>query len=688
MRKVDKDYLVGVFVSNALVSVPEGKIVDFIDGRLRADKPEEYVRQNILKRLVNSLKFPKSRISVEYGIKLGSAKPRIDIAIMKDGLPKAQENVEILVECKKEAISPADKKDGVEQMKSYMAACLNCEWGLWTNGKHREVWRKVKGSKGELVFVEEIDIPSASGYTSAGRKRKDLNKAVGDTLLYAFKSSHNYIHSVDGFQKEKAFFELLKIIFSKIWDEKNMPHDLEFYVKATELNDPDGQIACKNRIEKIFEKVKAKFPQIFPSGETIDLKPRSLVRVVAELQNFALLSTDIDIKGKAYEEIVGSNLKGDRGQFFTPRNIMHMAVEMVNPSLKERVLDPACGTGGFIVIAMLHAMKKLEDAFVLSLGKQKEEWDVDEKKQFEEKIAEMAGNYYFGFDITPELVKAAKMNMVMNNDGSGNMLHADSLLPPYMWSSDFRESLAKAINAGEEDSKKHLSGDKITSLKDIAFFDVIVTNPPFGSKILIKDTSILEQYNLGYIWEKPKKGDKNYWTKTDRLQGGVPPEQLFVERCIQFLKPGGRMAIVLPDSILGSPGLGYIRQWLLQETKIVASIDLHQDAFQPHTGVQTSILIIQKKTQVEKEEEIIKGMLNQYNVFMAIIEKVGHDKRGNSTFKRDENGNVILEDIEDHIIQEDGSIKIELRKEKIIDDQSIYVSPLFEEWKLNEGYPW
>ncbi len=674
-------------MSETIVSVPEGKLVDFIDGRFRADKPEEHVRQNILKRLVNSLKFPKSRIFVEYGIKLGSAKPRIDIAIMKDGATKAQENVEILVECKKEAISPADKKDGIEQMKSYMAACLNCEWGLWTNGKHREVWRKVKGENGTLEFVEEIDIPPASGIPVSGRKRKDLDKAVGDTLLYAFKSSHNYIHSVDGFQKEKAFFELLKVIFSKIWDEKNIPHDLEFYVKATELNEPDGQIACKKRIEKIFKKVKAKFPQIFPSSEEIDLNPRSLVRVVAELQNFTLLSTDIDIKGKAYEEIVGSNLKGDRGQFFTPRNIMHMAVKMVNPGLNERVLDPACGTGGFIVIAMLHAMAQLEREFIKSIGKKRENWDIEERKQFDEKITEMAGNYYFGFDITPELVKAAKMNMVMNNDGSGNMLHTDTLLPPYMWSSDFRNNLAKAVNASEEDPEKHITANQITTMNTIGLFDVIVTNPPFGSKIVIKDTAVLEQYALGHIWEKPID-DSGKWVQSPRLQSGVPPEQLFVERCVQLLKPGGRMAIVLPDSILGSPGLGYIRQWLLQETKVVASVDLHQDTFQPHVGVQTSILIVQKKTLAEKKEEQNRGFLTPYNIFMAIVEKVGHDKRGNTIYKRDENGYIVLEEIEEAFPQEDGSMKIERHKEKIIDDQSIYVPDKFKKWKINEGIEW
>ncbi|EKO3864750.1 N-6 DNA methylase [Vibrio harveyi] len=669
------------------IAVPEGKLVDFVDGKFRADKPEERVRQNILKRLVNSLKYPKTRIDVERGIKLGSAKPRIDIALYKEGAEKSQENIEVVIECKKESVSPADKKEGIEQLKSYMAACLNCEWGLWTNGKHRQVWRKVTNDDGKLSFIEEIDIPSATGKTEEGRKRKDLHKAVGDVLLYAFKSSHNHIHAVDGFQKEKAFFELLKLIFSKIWDEKNIPHDLTFYVLPAELNDHDGQIACKKRIAAIFESVKNKFPSIFPASEEIDLNPRSLVRVVAELQNFSLLSTNIDIKGKAYEEIVGSNLKGDRGQFFTPRNMMHMAVDMVNPGFSERVLDPACGTGGFVVTAMLHAMGKLEKEFTNSIGLTKKAWRLEERRQLDDKISEMAGSYFFGFDITPELVKAAKMNMVMNNDGSSNVFQTDSLLPPYMWSREFRKQFVEAINKGKAGGDEIVKESDIVSHKDIDFFDVIVTNPPFGSKIVIKDSAVLEQYELGYIWSKSGKG-KVDWNKTDKLQSGVPPEQLFVERCIQLLKPGGRMAIVLPDSILGAPGLGYIRQWLLKETKIIASIDLHQDAFQPHTGVQTSILIVQKKTALEKQEELERGYLSPYNVFMAIIDKVGHDKRGNTVFKRDEYGDELLSEVFDEILQDNGEVTLEVRQEKIVDDESIHVAPLFEKWKLEEGIDW
>jgi type I restriction enzyme M protein len=365
-------------------------------------------------------------------------------------------------------------------------------------------------------------------------------------------------------QKQPAFFELLKVIFCKIEDERNIPNPLEFYVTSSERSNPDGQLTVKKRISKIFERVKKRHNKIFEHNDEIGLSPRSLAYIVSELQSYSLLNTHIDIKGKAYEELVGANLRGDRGEFFTPRNVMHMTVEMLSPKSTEKILDPACGTGGFLVIAMNNVIKELEKQMEAVFGKPRPEWNHDEYRMFQDKISDVASSNFFGFDINPDLVKATKMNMVMNNDGSGNIFRINSLLPPHEWSSDIKEKLSDILG---------ISRSAIRNSKSIALFDVIVTNPPFGSKIPIKDPAILEQYDLGHIWEK----NNGYWVKTNRLQSSVPPEQLFIERCMQFLKDGGRMGIVLPDAILGSPGLGYIRQWIIKHAKIIASIDLHAD---------------------------------------------------------------------------------------------------------------
>lgn len=669
----------------SVIVIPEGKICDYIDGKFRNDTPEEYVRQNIEKRLVNEHKYVKESIAVEFTIAVGSRKPRADLVIFSDEIPeRSQENIQIIIECKKESIEPTNKKDGVEQLKSYMAACPNCEWGMWTNGKYKAVYRRVISEKGKVTTEEFNDIPSSHGSIEDINhpKRQDLKSAVEDNLLFVFKTCHNHIYVTDGMQKQPAFFELLKVIFCKIEDERNLGKPLEFYATSGERSNPDGQLTVSKRISGIFASVKRKYPQIFDPSDEIKLKPRSLAYIVSELQKYSLLNTHIDIKGKAYEELVGANLRGDRGEFFTPRNVMHMTVEMLSPSDDERVLDPACGTGGFLVIAMNKIISDLTRKYEIEISKSKEKWSEDEHKVFNQRIQEIASTYFFGFDLNPDLVKATKMNMVMNNDGSGNIFQANSLLPPHEWEADFRSDLARALGVKES---------SLRNPQSIGLFDVIVTNPPFGSKIPIKDPHILEQYDLGHIWERDKS-NRDHWTITRRLQGSVPPEQLFIERCIQLLKPGGRLGIVLPDSILGSPGLGYIRDWLIQKTRILASVDLHVDTFQPRNGTQTSVLLLQKKSDEEIHEEERTGQMSDYPIFMVMVDHVGHDKRGNPIFKRDKYGNEILVSETELITLgeiADGTRtgKIE-SKRKEINDQTPLVAETFKQWRENEGVIW
>ena len=671
-----------------IIKVPDGKICDYIDGKFRKDTPEEYVRQTIEKRLVNEHQYKAEQIKIEFGLKMGSRRPRADIVVFpKDSPELTQDHVWLIVECKKETVEPKNNKDGVEQLKSYMSACPNCEWGMWTNGRYREVLRKEKVA-GKYEFREYNDIPPADGsLEDVDRpKRNKLKKAYEDNLLMVFKTCHNHIYATDGMQKQPAFFELLKLIFCKTLDEQNIGKSLEFYATSKERSNPDGQLTVRNRISQIFYKVKERFPQIFEANDEIKLQPRSLAWIVSELQSYSLLETHVDVKGKAYEELVGANLRGDRGEFFTPRNIMHMAVKMINPKLEEKICDTSCGTGGFLVMAMNHVIEELKKGAETDFEKLEREWTDHEKSTVRDRIKQIAASNFYGFDINPDLVKATKMNMVMNNDGSGNIYRSDSLLPPHEWPIDLKKSLADALN---------IQADSITSPTAIEFFDVIVTNPPFGSKIPIKDSHILEQFEIGHIWrnEQYDKRGQTGWTSSPDCQSSAPPEQLFIERCLQFLKPGGRLAIVLPDSILGNPGLGYIRQWLIGTTRIIASVDLHVDTFQPRNGTQTSVLIVQKKTHEEIESERRSREIKPYNIFMAMVEKVGHDKRGNTLFKRDEHGNEIWTPEEPNVLEidkiaEDAVTYKTESKTRTIDDQSREVPVVFEEWKRQEGIQW
>lgn len=672
-------------MENKVIVIPEGKICDYVDGKFREDTPEEYVRQTIEKRLINEHKYSLKQVKIEFTLQLGSRKPRADIVVFeKDCVEKIQENIKLIIECKKETVDIRNAKDGIEQLKSYMSACSNCEWGMWTNGKQKEVLKKFINDKGQIDFMDYNDIPSSNGSLDEINRptRQSLKNAYDDNLLFVFKTCHNHIHVNDGLQKQPAFFELLKVIFCKIEDERDIPKPLDFYTTSEERSNPDGQLTVKKRISQIFERVKKKQGKIFDKNDEIKLQPRSLAYIVSELQKYSLLNTNIDIKGKAYEEIVGANLRGDRGEFFTPRNVMKMVVEMINPKIDEKVLDSSCGTGGFLVTAMTHVIAELEAEFSLSLGIPKDKWNNDSMRAFQDRISEMASHNYFGFDINPDLVKATKMNMVMNNDGSGNILQTNSLLPPHEWSDEFRTKLTEALGIDKSILRSH---------KTIGYFDVIVTNPPFGSKIPIKDKNILEQFDLAHIWEQDKK--KGSWKKTARLQSSVPPEILFIERCIQLLAPNGRLGIVLPDSILGSPGLGYIREWLIKNTRIIASIDLHVDTFQPRNGTQTSVLFLQKKVQEQKDAEEKSGNMADYHIFMAMIEKVGHDKRGNPLFRRDKEGNEILvPDTNSALALEDVSSGDKTlptqQKKKVEDDQTPDVPSIFADWKNQEGIAW
>ena len=676
----------GLFMAvERVIVIPDGKICDYIDGKFRKDTPEEYVRQTIEKRLINEHKYVPSQVKIEYTLQVGSRKPRADIVIFdKNVTEQTQGNVKLIIECKKETVDAKNAKDGIGQLQSYMSVCPNCEWGMWTNSIQKFVFRKTIDSDNKISFMEYNDIPSADGNLDDVNRptRKKLKNAFDDNLLFVFKTCHNHIYVNDGMQKQPAFFELLKVIFCKIEDERNIPQPLEFYTTSEERSNPDGQLTVQKRISKIFQRVKKRHGKIFDINDEIKLKPRSLAYIVSELQRYSLLNTNIDIKGKAYEEIVGANLRGDRGEFFTPRNVMKMVVEMINPRINERVVDTSCGTGGFVVTAMTHVIQQIEKDFVAELGIEKKDWDADTIRAYQDKISEIAGTYFFGFDINPDLVKATKMNMVMNNDGSGNILQTNSLLPPHEWSDAFRTKLADVLGISKTEIRNH---------KTIEFFDVIVTNPPFGSKIPIKDKTILEQFELAHIWENDKENGK--WTITNRLQSSVPPEILFIERCTQFLVPGGRLGIVLPDSILGSPGLGYIREWLIKYHRIIASIDLHVDTFQPRNGTQTSVLFLQKKTKKQLDKEIATGQMADYNIFMAMVEKIGHDKRGNPIFKRDKEGNEILIPEKNNIIgneeidKHSNTVSHE-QKVKVEDDQTPDVPAFFAKWKIQEGLSW
>lgn len=644
----------------AAIIVEQGKVLDYIDERTqRRETPEEYVRQEIAKSLVHEYGYAKADIAVEFTIRMGTRRPRADLVIFQPEMAHKPENALIIVECKDEKVKPGSKKDGVAQLESYLYACPNALYGLWTNGEggDRICYKRI--ARKDTVSLEAIfDIPR-KGQSESDLDRPafgQLKPATSDALLFAFKRCHNHIAGNQGLNKQQAFWELLKIIFCKIHDEiHNTGESASFYASRSELHGPSGPVKVKKRIDSLFDNVKDEFSSIFKTREDIELHPKVLAYIVSQLQFYTLLESEIDVKGRAYEEIVGSNLRGDRGEFFTPRNICQMAVFMLNPQEGQLVLDPACGTGGFLITAMNHVISSIKRSEEQKWG----EFSKRAGKAATSRITSFAKKKIVGIDFNPDLVKASKMNMVMNNDGEGGLFSANTLNPQITWPEDLR--------------KRKLIGK----------VDVLFTNPPFGSRIPVSDPGILEQYNLGHIWTYEAETDR--WIMSERLQRSQPPEILFIERCVQFLKPGtGRLAIVLPDGVLGSPGLGYVREWILRNTRILASIDHHPDTFQPFVSVQTSLLVLQRKTQEQINLETAAGKISDYEVFMAIANHIGHDKRGNKTYVRDAQGKERIVEIEKPTpeVAEDGTRVYHTRKVQMkqIDDNTLQIAQEFRKW--------
>lgn len=644
-------------------AIPEGKVLDFLTGRLVPDTAEEYVRQNIEKAVVRQYKYPAADCEPEFRIKMGSKKPGVDIAIFLGSRTHEQANAFVLVETKKPGTNPEDKKEGIGQLQSYMAACPNAQYGLWTNGDDRFCFAK-RLNGGVVSFEQIVDIPRAgqSEADAARPRRTDLMAATADNLLFAFRRCHNYIAGTEGMQKPEAFWELLKIIFCKIEDERSK--DLDFFVAPSELAGATAAAAAKTRITKLFaDKVVRKYPGIFVGADReVQLKANVIAYVVAQLQRYSLLASPIDVKGVAYEEIVGSNLRGDRGEFFTPRNACRMAVAMLTPQPGERLLDPACGTGGFLITAMNYSLRILYESEKASWAAPEHPTQA-ESDEYYRKRAEYLSRFVFGLDLNPSLVRAAKMNMVMNNDGEGGLHQANSLANPHTWTPE----AAHAVPLGS--------------------IDVLFTNPPFGANIVIDDEEILRQYGLAAVWDQRPGG--SWAIRTDdrghtALQKSQPPEILFIERCVQFLAPGtGRMGMVIPNGILNNPALGYVRQWMLQHTQVLAVVDMARDLFQPKNDTQTSMVLMRRLAPEEEQVALTRGL--SYPIFMAIAEKVGHDKRGNPIYRRTADGNDVLVARRESVTEINEATgqevvrEVEIR-ERVIQDELVDVPEAYAKW--------
>ena len=537
----------------AEIKVKVGYITDFISGELVKSTPEEIEAVQVFSRiLVEDYNYPKSNIQTRPQWRVNSRPSDtkkeypIDIAVFNSD-QKSEDNIHIIIECKKR-----QRKDGRGQLESYLRFS-KAFLGVWFNGEERLFLKKFE-KNGRVEFREIPNIPLyGQRIEDIGKfKRKDLTPT--HNLKSTFKAIRNHLaaNNVGATRDEYLAQQLINLIFCKIYDERfTEPDDMVSFRAGV---DEESKV-IQARILDIFGKVKRKYKEVFEDSDTINLDANSITYVVGELQNHCLVEAERDIIADAFETFIGHALKGGQGQFFTPRNVVKMMVDILDPNDEDLIIDPACGSGGFLIESLRHIWKKLD------LEGEKYQWS---KANLQEEKMEVALNKIRGLDKDSFLAKVAKAYMAVIGDGKSGIFCEDSLEVPKNWQ------------------------DKTRLKVDLGKFSILLTNPPFGSKIPVRGEEKLKQFELAHKWKKDKKTGK--WTKTNTLKEQEEPQVLFIERCLALLRDGGKMAMVLPNGILGNEQQEYIRQYLLSKGNLFAIVELPFETFSPNVTINTSVL--------------------------------------------------------------------------------------------------
>lgn len=589
---------------------PEGRIIDFLDPETeRPNTPEEHVRQDYARTLHYDYGYPKEEMVFGAPVQIGSSTLYADIVIYYTAEAaqfRDQANIYLIVETK-----APDVKKGVKQLQSYIFA-TSAEGGVWINQTDApKYFRRVDTPKRELSVWPNLPRQSED-WDDIGQHSK-ANLRPPHNLVDTFKRCHNALYK-GGIDSEDLAMDMVRIILAKYQDEMLEGDICEFRVTPSELKTTDGRKRVAGRVHKLFKQVRDDNRDVFDEHESISAGDREISTVVSELQEFRFLpdeeSDDIyDVVGAAYEVYVGSHLKGDRGQYFTHRLIVRLLVRIVDPSEKDIIFDPAMGSGGFLISAMRYVTHRI----------------VTSKRSGAAKNAAIQKLHQriFGIDKSPKLVKVARTNMILASDGHSGLIHGDSLEPP----KKLRKSFLKKTGPGIP--------------------TVILTNPPFGATAEHKLTpekepEILAQFDLGHAW---KQGASGLQPTENLIREGVPPEYLFVERCIRWLAPGGRMGIVLPRGVLDNDKALALRTLVLHETRLLAVINCHDDTFKPHTDAKAALLVLEKKKHPGEREA-------DYSIFMAISQGIGHNGVGTPIYKTNDKGDVIMVDGEQVLDQD------------------------------------
>ena len=522
--------------------------------------PEEKIRASYFVELVLDYQYPQEKMKLEVTVPRRTPEDRADIVVYEDDELKTPY---LIVECKKDGITQEEFKQAIEQAFGN-ANSLRGKLAILVAGTTRTAFDVAGFKPSEREKNVISDIPKKYGKTPKykfikGEADKELKEVSRDELIRALEKSHDTVWQGGKLAPTTAFDEVSKLLFCKLRDEKTTKKG-ETY--SFQIGTHESAEEIFNRINAIYLKAKKEDEEVFK--DDIRLEPKIVYNVVEHLQELAINKIDLDTKGVAFERFMEDFFKGKMGQFFTPREIINFCVEMMNPERSDLVIDPACGSGGFLLNALDRVRKFAESNY-----DEREAWENWHK---------FAMNNLYGIEINDQIARVCKMNMIIHDDGHTNIISTDSL---------------KNV---DEITKQHKGFKKNN-------FDILLTNPPFGAIVKSTEKDYLDKYELG----KDKQNQKT--------------EILFIERCLDFLKPNGKMEIVLPDGILTNSSLQYVRDFLMEKSQILAVVSLPQIAFTHFgAGVKSSLVFMRKKKDNERA--------GNYPIFMSIAEHIGYDATG------------------------------------------------------------
>ena len=556
------------------------------------NNPEEKVQAEAFLRLIIDYKYPINRIKLFVAVPMGSETKEADIVVFKDDLCLMPY---ILVECKKQEVSEAEFQQAIGQAYSYAFAMAGELKYVWVTSGIKSDYFEVdqnSNTRNQLPDIPQFGVTNIATYKyvydakylpeESGKQRFfDLSVIDQSELTRRFKQAHEALWAGGQLNPSEAFDELDKLIFCKIWDERKPrkmgePYDFQIITvpKEIEKNENKRRLIendnLYNRIMALYEEGRKKDQEVF--RDNIRLTPEKIRTVVSYLESVNLGETDLDSKGRAFETFMGSFFRGNFGQYFTPREIVKFIVDVLPIEHDSKVLDTSCGSGGFLLYALNKIRNKASEIYP-NYAK-----DVRQHDRWFKYWHDFAEKNLYGIEISEQISRAAKMNMIIHDDGHTNVITSDGLI------SD-ETIITKTNNQGFK----------------YETFDFIITNPPFGSTIRQTEQAYFKTYQLG----KKEEDWLAVKSSSEQYRDGQSTEILFIEQDYKFLKEGGYLAIVIPDGILTNSSMQYVRTQIEDWFRIVAVISMPQTAFMANgAGVKSSVLFLRKWTKKESDQLI------------------------------------------------------------------------------------